>query len=481
MIPDHQNQGQQKQLFRSHYLLYLLIATSAIAFLVNSFGSHERPVPARNLAEIRKSGKLRVLLSYDPINYFIYKGTPMGYSYELAERFAKDLGVQLEVVVVRDMNSQLPMLRNHEGDLVAHFLTITGQRSRVVEFSAPLAYTRQVLVQRKPTEASGAGALLRTPEELAGKTIYVRENSAYYNRLKEIMAERNITINIVTVPGSLTTSELIRQVNEGKIDYTVADDNIAGAHTVLYPELDFETSISNTQPLAWAIRKNSPELLAALNRWLERERKEGNLAIIHDKYYHRQYKFSKYAFSVFYSPHAGRISPYDKMIKAAAQTINWDWRLFSSLIYEESQFMPTEVSWAGAVGLMQIMPQTAAAFKVYNLENPAANIKAGTAYLATLEKEWQDIRDPVTRLKFILASYNVGPGHVRDAQKLASKYGADPNTWEGNVERFLELKSNPRYFNDDVATLGYCNGRMPVLYTRNILNRYYLYAQVIPE
>jgi membrane-bound lytic murein transglycosylase F len=481
MKPNSPNSGLHNRLLRGHFLLYILITASAIAFLLSTRNNHERTVPVRDLVEIRKSGKLRVLLSYDPINYFIYKGTPMGYSYELAERFAKELGVQLEVVLVKDMNRQLPMLRNNEGDLVAHFLTITGQRSRIVEFSDPLAHTNQVLVQRKPTDASGPNHLLRAPEELSGKTIYVRENSAYYIRLKEIMAERNITINIVTVPGSLTTSELIRQVREGKIDYTVADDNIAAVHAVLYPELDFDTSISSTQPLAWAVRKNSPELLVALNRWLEHEKKAGNLQIIHDKYYHRQYQFRKYAVSVFYSGHAGHISQYDKMIKIAAQTLNWDWRLISSLIYEESQFMPAEVSWAGAIGLMQIMPQTAAAFRVYNLESPEANIKAGTAYLASLEKEWQDIKDPSTRLKFILASYNVGPGHVRDAQKLASKFGADPNSWEGNVERFLELKSDPKYYNDSAATLGYCNGRMPVMYTRNILNRYNLYAQVIPK
>jgi membrane-bound lytic murein transglycosylase F len=431
----------------------------------------------RDLEAISSSGKLRVILAYDPINYFIYKGTPMGYSYELAERFAKELGVQMEVVVVRDMNRQLPMLRNAEGDLIAHYLTITGSRSRKVSFSRPLAYTRQVLVQKN----NGRNRLLSRPEELAGRKVYVREKSSYYARLTEIERELDIDISIVVVPGSLSTSELIKQVSDGRIDYTVADDNIASTHRVLYPGLDFTTALSGTQPLAWAVRKNSPHLLEALDRWIGQEKRKPDLQVIHDKYYQRQYLFRKHAVSAFYSKNAGGISPYDALIREYARKIDWDWRLLSSLVYEESQFSPRTESWAGAIGLMQIMPRTAAMFDITDLYDPAQNVRAGTAYIGYLEKEWEEIADRETRLKFILASYNVGPNHVRDAQMLARKYGRNPLLWEGHVERYLELKSQPKYYNDNVSKYGYCNGSMPVRYTRNILNRYTLYSQVIPR
>ncbi|NTW52473.1 MAG: transporter substrate-binding domain-containing protein [Chlorobiaceae bacterium] len=460
----------------------IFIAGVAIGALLAGWRwlNHDSAAKKRDINVIRNSGKLRVLLSYDPINYFIYKGAPMGYSYELAESFAKELGIPLEVVVVRDMNEQLAMLRKGEGDIVSHFLTITGSRTGIVNFSTPLDSSRQVLIQRKPAQ-NGSSHLVRKLDELDGKTIHVRINSAYYTRLKEIMKEKNISINIVTAQGSLTTSELLGMVNDGKIDFTVADDNIASTHKALYPDIDSETQLSQNQPLAWAVRKNSPQLLEALDRWLQEQKKSGNLAVIHDKYYNRQYQFRKHAVHSFYSSHAGKISPYDDLVRKNAKAIDWDWRLLSSLIYEESQFDPDAVSWAGAIGLMQLMPSTAASFKSGNISNPADNIKVGTAYLVSLAKEWQEIKDEATRLKFILASYNVGPGHVRDAQKLAIKYGANPNSWEGNVEKYLGLKSEPKFYNDDAASLGYCNGKVAVLYTRNIINRYSLYSQVIPE
>lgn len=451
-------------------------AILSIFILFSLWANRDRFLPGRDLSDIRKSGKLRVLLAYDPINYFIYKGAPMGYSYELAERFAKELGVQLEVVTVRDIDRQIPMLREGEGDIVAHFMTVTAKRSHDVQFSEPLDSTSQVLVQR---ELNNGRKPIRNLRELDGRSIHVRRNSAYYGWLTEIERQQKIDIDIVAAQGGTSTSELIGMVNDGTIGLTVADDDIARAHRALYPAIDYRTRLGPPQAVAWAVRKNAPELRLVFDRFVELEKRNGNLAMLHQKYYERQYQFRKYARAVF--DKAGTISPYDKLVKAGAQSIGWDWRLVSSIIYEESQFDPSAVSWAGAMGLMQLLPATAAEFGIHDLFNPEANIRAGTAYLESLVREWQEIRDPETRMKFILASYNAGPGHVRDAQKLAVKFGADPERWEGNVERFLLLKSDPRYYNDEAAKLGYCNGRMPVRYARNIIARYRIYEQVIPE
>lgn len=451
-------------------------AILSIFILFSLWANRDRFLPGRDLSDIRKSGKLRVLLAYDPINYFIYKGAPMGYSYELAERFAKELGVQLEVVTVRDIDRQIPMLREGEGDIVAHFMTVTAKRSHDVQFSEPLDSTSQVLVQR---ELNNGRKPIRNLRELDGRSIHVRRNSAYYGWLTEIERQQKIDIDIVAAQGGTSTSELIGMVDDGTIGLTVADDDIARAHRALYPAIDYRTRLGPPQAVAWAVRKNAPELRLVFDRFVELEKRNGNLAMLHQKYYERQYQFRKYARAVF--DKAGTISPYDKLVKAGAQSIGWDWRLVSSIIYEESQFDPSAVSWAGAMGLMQLLPATAAEFGIHDLFNPEANIRAGTAYLESLVREWQEIRDPETRMKFILASYNAGPGHVRDAQKLAVKFGADPERWEGNVERFLLLKSDPRYYNDEAAKLGYCNGRMPVRYARNIIARYRIYEQVIPE
>ncbi|ABB23866.1 transglycosylase SLT domain-containing protein [Pelodictyon luteolum] len=430
----------------------------------------------RDLDAIKKSGTVRVLLSYDPINYFIYRGTPMGYSYEAAKSFCTSLGLQMEVVVVRDLNSQLDRLQSGEGDLVAHNLTITSGRRTMVEFSDPISYTRQVLIQKK----NPRGSPLRSVRELDGRQVHVRKESAYYTELMRLRREEGIDVEIVTVPGERTTSELIRDVSRGAISYTVADRDIATAHRTLFPDIEASVPVSLSQPLAWAVGRHSPELLHALNGWLSESSTATLFSVLHLKYYLQQYTFRKRAISIFYSGKQGEISPYDRLIRRYAATVGWDWRLLASLIYEESQFDPGAVSWAGASGLMQLMPQTAGMYGIHNLLDPDSNIKAGTLYILSLQKEWQDIADPETRMKFILASYNVGPGHVRDAQALAKKFGKDPNLWEENVEHYLRLKSRPLYYRDEASKYGYCNGGMPVRYARNILSRYSLYSQAIP-
>jgi membrane-bound lytic murein transglycosylase F len=455
-------------------LVTILIAGAFVWFRTRSGLHHDLP-------EIRKSGRLRVLLSYDPINYFIYRGAPMGYSYELARSFARSLDIPLDVVVVRDMNQQLAMLMNGDGDLLAHLMTITDSRKGVVDFSIPLDSACQVLIQRQSGANDSSARLVRSIEQLRGKRVYVRENSAYYSTLKAITKERGIEIDIVPVQGSLSTSELIGKVNDGTLEFTVADHNIASTHQAVFQGVDIKTALSGTLPLAWAVRKQSPELLDALNHWVAEIRKNGDLAVIRDKYYNSQYRFRKHTIQSFYSSHAGTISRYDNLVRQEAKSIDWDWRLLSALIYEESQFDPEAVSWAGAVGLMQLMPSTGAQFRARNLYDPADNLKVGTRFLKSLQIEWKEIQDPSIRLKFILASYNVGIGHVRDAQKLAAKFGARSDLWEDNVEKYLKLKSEPRYYNDISSNLGYCNGNGAVHYTRNIIDRYRLYSAVIPE
>lgn len=461
-----------KASFQFNRTLYAGIAIAAV-LLTLSFWNLLRP--PRDLDTIRNSGKLRIIMTYDPASYFIYKGTPMGYSYELAEKFCEDLGLEMEVVLVRDLDRLLSSLRAGKGDLVAHNLTITGMRKLEVDFTDPISYTSQVLVQKK------SNGSIKNIRELAGKTIHVRSESAYYAQLQKLEISEGIDLRILTVPGFKSTSQLIREVSAGTIAYTVADRNIADANRSLYPDLDFETTVSPIMPLAWATSKQSPVLCSALNKWLASAQTKAFVQVLENKYYREQYTFKQRAMHAFYSEKAGEISDYDLLVRKYAKSIGWDWRLLASLLYEESHFDPQAVSWAGAMGLMQLMPGTARMFGISNLFDPETNIRAGTRYLAYLQKEWTGIADPENRVRFILASYNAGPGHVRDAQNLARKYGRDPEVWDGSVERYMELKSDPFYYRDEASEFGYCNGIMPVNYTRNILGRYALYKQVIPQ
>jgi membrane-bound lytic murein transglycosylase F len=182
-----------------------------------------------------------------------------------------------------------------------------------------------------------------------------------------------------------------------------------------------------------------------------------------------------------YSSFGGRkLSPYDKLIKDGAEQLGWDWRLLAALVFEESQFNPSGESWAGAQGLMQLMPATARHFGAVNVNDPKQSIKAGVRYLKFLDKLFtKSVPDPLERLKFVLAAYNVGHTHVLDAQKLTRKYGHDPSQWHNHVEQFLLKKGNPKYYRDPSIVAGYCKCEEPVHYVKNIMARYEEYRMHI--
>jgi membrane-bound lytic murein transglycosylase F len=184
--------------------------------------------------------------------------------------------------------------------------------------------------------------------------------------------------------------------------------------------------------------------------------------------------------SDYYALTTGKVSKYDHLIKEFSDTIKWDWRLLASLIYQESRFDPGVESWAGAYGLMQIMPSTAERFGIDITASPKNNIKAGAMNINWLHSIFDPkIEDENERISFILASYNAGPGHVLDAMKLAEKHGMDPQKWS-DVEQWLLKKSDPRYYTDDVVKSGYFRGTESVAFVSQIRDRYEHYKNILP-
>jgi membrane-bound lytic murein transglycosylase F len=176
-----------------------------------------------------------------------------------------------------------------------------------------------------------------------------------------------------------------------------------------------------------------------------------------------------------------KLSPWDVEIKSFSDTLKWDWRLLASLIYQESHFDPTIKSWAGAYGLMQIMPTTGKNFGVDIMASPENNIKAGVLYIKYLQEFFNTrIPDENERLKFILAAYNAGAGNIVDAMKLAEKHGKNPVVWDDNVAYYLLKKMEPFYYNDPVVQNGYCRGDESVNFVASVLERYSEYRNIIP-
>jgi membrane-bound lytic murein transglycosylase F len=475
-------------LVKKYLILFLFLGAvlSSCSFLNPVSENNVTRYASFDLDSIRSRGKLIAVTDFNSTNYFIYKGEPMGFNYELLKSFSDNIGIDLEIITENQLDNAFELLNTGKADLVAIGLTVNSSRKEDILFTEPLDETRQVLIQRKPRNWRSLTAdaidkkLIRNQLDLIRKTIYVQTGSSHVERLVSLASELGDTINIIEVP--FDSERLIRNVAEGLIDYTVCDENIALVNSTYYLDIDVATPVSFPQNLAWGVRKeNSEKLLLELNHWITSYKRTGSYALLYAKYF-RNSRSSKIVKSDYYALSTGKVSRYDDMIRKYSGRIDWDWRLLASLICQESRFDPDAESGVGAIGLMQIMPLTGENFGIDITASPESNMKAGIEYINWLHTIFDSkIPDEKERINFILASYNAGPGHVLDAMKLAEKHGMDPQKWDGHVAVWLLKKSEPRYFNDEVVKNGYFRGTESVAFVSQVINRYGHYKNIIPE
>lgn len=459
-----------------------------LLLLINACTFHsphtDKVVLKEDLESIKEKGKIVVLTDYSSTDYFIYRGQPMGFQYEMLQQLANHLSVRLEVKVSRSIEESIRKLRNGEVDLIAQNLAITKSRVNLVDFTEPLIQSHLVLVQKKPDNwkqmrpESIDAFMLKNPVKLKGQTVYVSKGSSAINRLKNLSEEIGGDIHIIEVDE--TPEQLIALVSEGEIPFTVCDNNIAVVNSRYYTNIDVTTEVGLKQDLAWAVQKGSTTLLAELNNWLSGFTQTPKYKRIYARYFENT-KSLQIVESDFYAINTGKISPYDEYIRQYSEKVGWDWRLTASLIYQESRFKTNLTSWAGAWGIMQLMPATAKRFGVDTISSPRDQIRAGTEFIDWLNRLFSDIKDENERIKFVLAAYNIGPGHIIDARNLARKLGANPDVWDGNVDRCLLSKANPQFYNDPVVKFGYCRGTETFNYVTQVLERYEHYKNIVGD
>lgn len=436
-----------------------------------------------NLEKIRQEGALRVLTEYNSTSYFLYRGQPLGFQFEMLQELANHLNLALDVSVSNDIEQNFLDLEEGRVDLIAMNLTVTSQRKQDVRFTEPLLQTRQVLVQRKPgnwdkmNQRERESSLIRNQLDLAGKVVYVQSGSVYETRLRSLSNEIGGGIDIREV--NLDAERLIQRVAMQEIDYSVCDENVGLVNATYYPQLDVGTAISFPQHVAWAVHPASDSLLKLINQWMSEFRNTDKYAILYQKYFTNRHSYRS-IHSEYYTLGSGKISPFDEFIKKESERIGWDWRLLASLIYQESRFNPDAVSWAGAFGLMQLMPITARGYGITAQSSPEEQIRAGVSFIRWLDERLKKvIDDPQERIKFVLASYNIGLGHIQDARRLAERYDADPNVWFNSVDGWLLKKSEPEYYTDQVVRHGFARGTETYNFVRDILNRYEHYKNIV--
>jgi membrane-bound lytic murein transglycosylase F len=425
------------------------------------------------LTQIKDSGELVVLTLYGSTSYFNYRGQEMGFQYELAQQFASSLGLKLRVKVAANVPELMTKLQAEEGDLIAYPLPVTKERKDSLRYCGEEFITHQVIVQRQLGKKT-----LTDVTQLVGKEVYVKPGK-HYTRLVNLNNELGGGILIREVTSdSVSTEDLIAEVAAGRIAYVVADNDVAKLNTTYYPGLNIRLAISFDQRSSWAVRKECVELADTVNHW-QRENKASPTFTASVK---RYFEFSKILpHSPILSLREGKISHYDPLFKKYAKEIGWDWRLLASLAYTESHFDTTLVSWAGARGLMQLMPSTARAMGMPpgKEQNAEESVKAACKYIEAANRSFRMVTDERERIRFVLAAYNAGTGHIYDAMALAEKYGKDKLVWEDNVEKYILLKSNEEYYNDPVCRNGYFRGVETYNFVREIMTRYDIYRKKI--
>ena len=406
---------------------------------------------------------LRAVTLYSPTSYFIYRGQPMGYDYDLVERLAADKGMVLKLEVAPSLNAAIEMLDSGKVDLIAYDVPVTAEYRDKVIPAGPENVTTQVLVQ-----PASADSLITDVTELVGRTVYVEEGSKYQARLENLNEELGGGIDIRPVDrDTLITEDLIGMVDRHELPLTIVDSDIAAMNKGYYPDLDIGLPLSFEQRSAWGVAPDCRWLADSIDAWAAETRPRQEQALLLKRYFEQ----SKSEYDPAADFAGGRISPYDDLFRKYAKEIGWDWRLLAAQSHTESRFRPKAKSWAGARGLMQIMPATARDYGVSarQLDDPETSIRTAVRYLGDLDK-WlaSRIPDPTERQKFIFAAYNAGVAHVYDAIALAGKYKMSPTKWTGNVEIAILMKMNPRYYRDPVVKYGYSRGRETFDYVRRI-------------
>ncbi|WP_339703634.1 transporter substrate-binding domain-containing protein [Algoriphagus aquimarinus] len=461
----------KKSLILFFSLLTLLLFGVQCTFIEKNFGSKfKEEVYILDLAGIQNRGFIRAAVDNNSTGYYIYRGRRMGYEYELLRDLAKRLNVQLHLVMVSDIDKAFDYLQEGKVDLIAMNLEKNMERSEKASFSIPLGKMNTVLVGN---ESSGK---ITEWDQLASDTIYVREGAVYKTQLCTLKDSLLLNYTIVTTPDHEET--LIDQVADGTIKWTIADQNIAQANATYYDGLDISWKVQKEGDVSWVIRENSPKLLTALDDWLEDKQKRF-IPDLYVKYFLNSKNSYFRSNSPFSSLAGNQISVYDDMIKNGAEQLGWDWRLLASLVYKESRFDTVATSYAGAKGLLQLMPVTLERFGVDNPNDPQQSLMGGVRYLRYLDKFWMErVPDTSERLKFILASYNIGHGHVEDAWRLTMKFGENTQTW-ADVSKFLELKSDPDYYRDPIVKSGFAKGHLAVNYVKDVMSVFESYKALV--
>ena len=439
-----------------------------------------RPLVERDFDEIHASRSLRVLMTNSSSSYYVLRGKEYGFEFELADRIARELDVHLQVVLPDSRHTPVEMLQSGLVDVVA--MPLMPERAQPMEIALTVPYQsvqQRLVVHRDQLDrVKGLG-------DLENLKIATRQFSSGERELARL---RRLGVGLIAVlyGPEVPQEEILDLVADGTYPAAIALDVEVGAAQRFREELRTSVALGPPKDVRWAVRSNSPRLLAAIDEVMSRHVRRnlnGNLVrsefynVIHARYFDDASRTQRHQSDPFLLARTGRISPYDYLFRSAARESGFDWRLLAALSFQESRFDPDAVSWAGAYGLMQLLPRTAGV-SAEDLADPALNVELGARHLRKLYDRYEMIAGP-DRMRFALAAYNCGQGHLDDARILTRLLGRDPDVWEGSVREALLLLRQPNYHR--TARYGYVRGNETVGYVREIEQRFALLKRMTSQ
>lgn len=425
-----------------------------------------------DLDELRKRRVIRVLTVYSKTFYFVDKGQPRGIVYDAMKEFENTLNKKLKtgnmaihfIFIPVERDRLLPWLLEGRGDIAAANLTITPEREKTVDFTDSLYQNVNEIVLTGP-----ASPQLATVDDLAGKEVYVRKSSSYYESLTALNAEfkkqGKPEVILKVAPENLENEDLIEMLNAGLVKILVVDQHIATFWKQIFPKVALHPDLVLRKggDIGWAFRKDSPLLKAELNEFIATRAKGtafGNTLL------QRYLKSVKYVKSATSDAEMKKFEQTVELLKKYSGKYSVDTLLMAAQGYQESRLDQNAKSQVGAIGVMQVMPATGKDMNVGDITQIDANIHAGVKYMRFMMDQYykNEPMDDFNKLIFTFASYNAGPGRIRQLRRMATEKGYDPNIWFGNVERIAAEKI----------------GHETVTYVSNIY-KYYLAYKLIEE
>lgn len=415
------------------------------------------------LEKIQKNRVLNVVLLNSLSTYYIGTKGKQGFEYDLLKSFADHIGVELNITTGHTIEEVLELSKSLKPDITSAGLAKTPRREQTFNFGPSYAEVQeQVICYRGMLDKKN---FPRDVENLAGLKIMIGKETSYAETIESLQAD-GFEIN-ATITSGYSSEDLLAKVASHEIDCTLVDSNIYSTNIRYFPEISLAFSISKREQLAWLFAENSKDLKSSMYAWLNSFNQSGAMGELKDHYYSYVLFFDYYNTKMFYKRVESRLPKYKKFFMDAGKYYGIPWRLLAAISYQESHWNPKAKSFTGVRGMMMLTRKTAKLLDVKNRLDPKESIVGGTRHIKQMIKNVPKRVTGENRLKFALAAYNIGLGHIHDAQTLARKLNLDDTSWS-DLKKTLPLLAYKKHYK--TLKYGYARGSEPVRYVESIYN-----------